>query len=82
MPFHPRMVMDRTFPGETKIAEFNANYHAHLEVEGARTLADLVTQVLGHPPAVGDVVRIGRFKLTVEEAALRGAKTIAVRTIF
>lgn len=80
-PFHPRMVIDRTFSGDTKIAEFNAEYHVHLNGQGALTLADLVTQTLGHPPAVGEVVRIDNFELTVEEAALRGAKSISVRTI-
>jgi len=81
----PRMhhvVVDRTFPGETKIADFNKEHQVHLTAQGFETLAELVAHHLGHPPVVGESVRIDQFELTVEEASLMGAKTIAIRTVF
>jgi CBS domain containing-hemolysin-like protein len=83
--FVPRMhhvVVDRAFPGETKIQEFNAEYHVHLDAQGTDTLEELVAKVLGHAPAVGESVRIDQFELIVEEASFLGAKTITVRTVF
>ena len=81
----PRMhhiVVDRAFPGETKIAEFNHEYHVHLDAQGTETLEELVTKTLGHAPSVGESIRIDQFELVVEEASFLGAKTITVRTVF
>jgi putative hemolysin len=78
-PHH--VVVDRTFPGDTKIADFNARYRVHLDGQGAETLSELVVQLLGHPPAVGESVKVDQFELTVEEASLLGAKTISIRTL-
>lgn len=76
------VVVDRTFPGDTRIEEFNKTYHVDLDSQGVETLEELVTKLLGHTPAVGEVVRIEQFELTVEEASLLGgAKSIAIRTI-
>ncbi|HEX2579451.1 MAG TPA: hemolysin family protein [Rhabdochlamydiaceae bacterium] len=76
------IVVDRTFPGDTRIEEFNKTYHVNLDAHGAETLEELVTQLLGHTPALGEVVRIEQFELRVEEASLLGgAKAIAIRTI-
>lgn len=83
VPRSHHVIVDRTFPGETKIAEFNQTYRVHLDSQGAETLEELVTQLLGHPAAVGETVRIDQFELTVEEATLLGgAKSIAIRTIY
>jgi CBS domain containing-hemolysin-like protein len=81
----PRMhhvVVDRTFEGDMKISDFNAQFHVHLESETAETLAELVTRTLGHPPTKGESIRIDQFELTVEETSLLGAKMISVRTIY
>ncbi len=81
----PRMhhvVVDRSFPGETKIAEFNKEYQVNLSAHGTETLAELIAHLLGHAPVVGESVRIDQFELTVEEASLLGAKMVAIRTVF
>lgn len=77
------VVVDRTFSGDTLIEEFNSTFKVHLDSHGAETLEELVEQLLGHTPALGETVRIDQFELTVEEASiLGGAKMIGVRTIY
>ncbi len=83
IPRAHRVVVDRSFPGDTKITDFNLAYHVHLDGKDAETLEDLVTKLLGHPPSTGESVRIDQFELTVEETTLLGnVKTIAIRTIY
>jgi putative hemolysin len=83
VPRSHHVIVDRTFPGETLIEEFNTTYRVHLESEGVATLEELVSLHLGHPAAVGETIRVDQFELTVEEASLLGgAKSIAIRTIY
>ncbi len=76
------IIVDRTFPSEMRLDEFNKQFNVHLTYQDAETLEDLMTQVLGHSPSKGESVRIDQFELTVEEASLLGAKMIQVRTVF
>lgn len=82
VPRSHHVVLDRSFPGEQKIAEFNQTYKVHLDAQGKETLEELMESLLGHVPAIGESVRIDQFELTVEEASLLGPKTIAIRTIY
>jgi putative hemolysin len=83
VPRSHHVIVDRTFPGDTQIDEFNKTYKVHLDAHGVETLEELVSQLLGHAPTIGESVRIDQFELTVEEASLLGgAKSIAVRTIY
>jgi CBS domain containing-hemolysin-like protein len=77
-----RVVLDRTFPGEMRLADFNVRYGVHLLYEDAETLEEVMAKALGHPPTKGESVRIDQFELTVEEASLLGVKVIAVHTIY
>jgi putative hemolysin len=81
-PLLPQVFVDRSFLGEMKIADFNLEFNLNLKGDGAVTLAELVTQTLGHAPAVGESIRIDQFELTVEEAAIRSAKIIAIKTVY
>ncbi|MBS0604024.1 MAG: HlyC/CorC family transporter [Verrucomicrobia bacterium] len=76
------IVVDRTFPSDMRLDEFNKQFNVHLSYQDAETLEDLMSQALGHPPSKGESVRIDQFELTVEEASLLGAKMILVRTVF
>lgn len=76
------VVVDRTFPGDMLLDEFNKQFNVRLSYQGAETLEDLMTLALGHPPSRGESIRIDQFELTVEEASLLGAKMILVRTTF
>lgn len=77
-----QVVVDRTFPGDMLIREFNSQFHVHLPENGVETLEELVTKQLGHPPTKGESVRIDQFELTVEEASLLGAKMISIQTVY
>lgn len=74
-------VIHRTFPGNTRIADFNREYQTHLNSHGVETFAQLLITLLDHPPAPGDTVVIDRFELVVEEATLLGIKSVTVITL-
>ena len=82
VPRSHHVVLDRTFPGDQKITEFNQIFKVHLDPHGRETLEELMTHLLGHVPTVGESIRIDQFELTVEEASLLGPKSIAIRTIY
>lgn len=82
VPRSHHVVLDRSFPGDQKIAEFNQTYKVHLDPHGMETFEELMAQHLGHVPTVGESLRIDQFELTVEESTLLGPKTIAIRTIY
>ena len=76
------VVVDRTFPSEMRLDEFNRQFNVKLSYQDAETLEELMTLALGHSPSKGESVRIDQFELTVEEASLLGATMILVRTVF
>ncbi len=82
VPRSHHVVLDRSFPGDQKITEFNQTYKVHLDPHGTETFEELMAQHLGHVPTVGESLRIDQFELTVEESTLLGPKTIAIRTIY
>ncbi|MCB1109008.1 MAG: hypothetical protein KDK44_05060, partial [Chlamydiia bacterium] len=73
--------IERSFPGDTLIAEINEKLHIHLPTDESETLNDLILQILDHPPAKGETVRIDHFELSVQETSLLGAKTVLLRTV-
>ncbi len=72
--------IDRTFPGDMKIAEFNQLYYVQLESHGAETLEDLMIKVLGHHPEPGESIYLPPFELTVKEASILEIQTIGIKT--
>ena len=76
-----RIFIERTFSGDTLIEEINEKLHIHLPTDNADTISDLIVQILDHPPAKGETVRIDHFELSVQEASLLGAKTVLLRTV-
>ncbi len=81
VPSGHAIVVDRTFPGDMLLADFNAQYQAHLEGLEAATLGELVAELLDHPPAPGESVKVGNFEITVEESTVLGIKSVTVRTL-
>lgn len=78
----PRQIMvDRTLPADTLLADINKKYHIQLAYEDATDLEELFEKVLGHKAAKGDVIRVDRFELCVEEAPLIGPKRISIHTL-
>ncbi|NNM44009.1 MAG: HlyC/CorC family transporter [Chlamydiae bacterium] len=82
VPEFQQVFVDKTFPGDTKLSDFNKHFHVYLSYENVETLEQLVTVLLGHTPSKGETVRIDQFLLTVEEAPLIGEKMISVRTVY
>lgn len=75
-----KLLIDRTFSGETKVADFNLQFNASLDTENAETLAELMEKVLGHHPEVGESIYLEPFELTVKETSLLEVKSIKVKT--
>ena len=73
-------IIERSFPGDMKVADFNSQFDVVLDKNGDLTLADLMVQHLGHDPAVGDSIYIDPFELTVDETSLLEIKSIAIKT--
>lgn len=73
-----RVKIDRTFPGDFTVGEFNKMFNTVLDENQELTLAELMEEKLGHRPAVGENVVIGSFDLEVKEATLLEIKTIGV----
>lgn len=81
----PRMhhvIVDRTFPGDLLIADFNRKFHVHLDSGTATTLEELVENTLGHIPEKGESIHVDQFELSVEDTPLIGPKKISVRTVY
>lgn len=81
----PRMhhvIVDRTFSGDMKIAEFNQRFHVNLDAHGATTFEELLQKQLGHPPEKGESIHIDQFEITVDDAPLIGPKRIQIRTVY
>ncbi len=81
----PRMhhvIVDRTFPGDMRICDFNAQFHVHLDPQGLETLEELFLNKLGHAPTKGESLRIDQFELTAEETSLLGVKLLSIRTVY
>lgn len=74
------VIIERTFPGDMTVADFNARFDVVLDEEGDITLAELMEKALGHRPVIGDYVYIQPFELEVKEASLLEIKTISVTT--
>lgn len=73
-------VMERTFPGEHLVGDFNKEFNVVLDPENTLTLSQLMAKKLKHHPEKGDSVYIEPFELTAKETTLLEAKTIIVKT--
>lgn len=77
-PVQPLFMIDRTFPAEMTVGEFNGQFHVKLDEDYDLTLGELMQKTLGHPPEVGEMIYIAPFELTVKETTLMEVKKIAV----
>jgi putative hemolysin len=74
------LVIERSFPADMTIQDFNDKFGTefpHLEGE---TLADLIAHNIDHLPEQGETIRIENFEFIVEEASILGAKTVTVKS--
>jgi putative hemolysin len=73
-------IIDRTFPADKTVGEFNRQFSVVLDENGDQTLAELMEKVLGHPPMEDETIYIPPFELTVVESSLMEIKKIAIKT--
>ena len=74
-------VIERTLHGNMSVGEFNRQFGASLEGVPSLTLSELILSKLDHPPARGEILRIGNYEFTITEPTLRSIRTLSVRTL-
>ena len=74
------VLIERTFPGDTTVKEFNQQFSITIDADEALTLSQLMEQTQGHLPEKGETVSIDPFELTVKEASLMEIKSVIVKT--
>jgi len=76
--------LEKTFPADTKIADFNEAYGMGIDPEGCVTFAQLIERTLSHTlgrnPAVGDILFIHPIEIEIKETSLFKVKTILIRS--
>lgn len=74
------VLIDRSFPGDTKILDLNRWFGIKLEGEEGETLEEFMARHLDHHPNQGESIRVGAFEFTVEESSLIAGKTILIQS--
>ncbi len=74
------LLIDRTFPADMTVVEFNKLFGLEMDAQPTETLGSLIENNLGHHPEQGDIILIDPFYLSVEEASLMDIKTVRVKT--
>lgn len=72
--------IERTLPGSMTVGDFNTLFDVLLDPRQGITLSELITEILGHEPSVGDSIYLEPFDLTVESAGLLEVKSVKVTT--
>lgn len=76
-------VIERTFPGNTKILSLKSELNISLSTYGSETLAQLVLQFLDGPAEVGTSVIIDNLLFEIKElSSLSGIKSISIKNLY
>lgn len=74
------MLIDKTFPGEMTLGEFQNLYHVSIGLDPTMTLAELMEFHLGNHLEKGDSLYLPPFELTVKEVGILGVKSVSIST--
>lgn len=74
------LFLERTFPGEMLIGEFNKQFSAVLDPREELTLSELIEEHLGHHGEEGESVMIYPFELVVKEVRMLDIKSVTITT--
>lgn len=74
------ILLERTYPGDMKVSDFNRQYNVVLDPRPQITLSDLLIEILGHNPEAGETVFINPFEIMVKEASLLEIKSVSIST--
>lgn len=80
-PEKHRVIVDRSFSGETLVSDINLWFNLSLPGEEGETLEALMTRLLEHRPEKGESLRLGEIELMVEETSLIAGRTISIRSV-
>lgn len=75
------MLIEKTFPGDMTIGEFNSQYRVLLDQDPSLTLSELIGARLGRHPEKGDSIYIAPFELAVKETTILDVKTVSISTL-
>lgn len=73
-------IIDRVFPGDMKVGDFNSQFDVILDEDVDLTLGGLMARELEHNPENDETVVIPPFELKVVETSLMEVKKIAITT--
>ncbi len=76
-----KIVIEKTLSGDMSLEEFNKKFKADLYFKDAKTLSDLITSYVGHPPSLDEVINFGKYEFTIIEISLLGVEKVKVKTI-
>ncbi len=76
----PKVILDRTFSGDTLIYEIQEQLGIHFEEDPSLSLEDVFIENLHHHPTEGDSMYCGDFILTVVDAPLIGPIQVNIQT--
>nr|CRI42507.1 CBS/transporter domain protein [Chlamydia pneumoniae] len=74
-------VIERTFPGNSRIKDLQKELDIQFPKYPVETLAQLVLQLLDSPAEVGTSVIINNLLLEVKEMSLSGIKTVSIKNL-
>lgn len=74
------IVIDKTFPGDMKVGDFNRQFNVILDKDENLTLSELIAKELDRPPQKGDSVYLPPFELAVKDTTLMEVKTVLITT--
>ena len=74
------LLIERTFPGNMKVGDFNVQFGVTLSDKTDLTLSELLTESLEHHPIVGESIFLDPFEISVKEASILGVKTVVINT--
>ncbi|NGX50253.1 MAG: hypothetical protein K1060chlam2_00094 [Chlamydiae bacterium] len=80
-PEKRKILIDRSFPGETRVNDINRWLKIDLPAEDDETLEELMERHLAHHIVKGESVRLKGFELSVEESSLIAGPTILIRSL-
>ena len=77
-----QIIIEKTFPCDTKISEINRSLRIFLPTEGVSTLEELMISHLGHRPNKGESIKVDQYELTMQEVGVLKGKKISIKTIY
>ncbi len=77
----PQIIIDRSFLANKKIKEINKLFGINLPDDGEETLEGLMCKLLNRSVQKSEIVRIGRFELTLEDVPFLANRRVRIVSI-